>query len=258
MHILPGIDDGARNMEEALSMARQYVKVGFRHVLATPHCVPGTKAIPKAELVKKAAALLISELEKASIALKVCTGMEVAMGAGIDQHLVQGQILALAKSNYVLLEPPFSSLPLNWQQVIFEIHSAGYQVLLAHPERCAQLAAEPEINRELINMGVYFQVTWGSFSGLFGTQVKRQAYFLAQQGWVHCLATDSHNDATRGPETAVANMDALRDFFGPENLSLLSLENPTRIMKSKSLINPVPVKAKAHKRWRWPWSRKVL
>ena len=257
LHILPGIDDGARNLGESMAMARQYIKAGFKQVVATPHCVPGTVTMLLPEKVRQTAEEFRGALDTAGIPLEVFTGMEVAMEVDLNNHINEGRILTLADTNYLLLEPPFTGLPLNWQQIIFQIQSAGCQVLLAHPERCAQLAVEPEINRKLIDMGVYFQLTWGSFAGQFGAPVKRQAHFLAQKGWVHCLATDSHNPGARGPESAVRQLDEMTAFFGSDNLALLSLENPARVLNSSSLHNPEPLQRGGKRRKWWSWSRKA-
>ena len=129
--------------------------------------------------------------------LIVAPGMEVALDTGILTLIDQNCLLPLGHSKYVLIEVPFQRLPLGWNQILFALQLRGFQILLAQPERCDHLMKKRAFFDDMIYSGVYLQVEWGSFLGHHGPEVKSQAEYLAQKGYVHCLATDSHNAWSR-------------------------------------------------------------
>ncbi len=134
-HILPGIDDGPKSLDESLEMARIFEQAGYSHVVATPYAVPGTTWMPKPEEIRNRLTVLNEAIAKEGIKLKVLPGMEIALDPHISDLLDQGQVLTIAGTSYVLIEPPFQRLPLGWEQAFFDVLSKGLKVLLAHPER---------------------------------------------------------------------------------------------------------------------------
>ena len=110
--------------------------------------------MPKPEEIQDKLAELNHTITENGIKLKVLPGMEIALDPNISDLLDQGQVQPLAGTSYVLIEPPFQRLPLGWDQAVFNVLSRGFSVLLAHPERCAQLSAKPQLCDELIESGV--------------------------------------------------------------------------------------------------------
>jgi protein-tyrosine phosphatase len=254
-HILPGIDDGAADMDESLAMARIYVDAGVSCVVATPHVIPGTKWKLKPKEICDQVDHLNKCLKEENIPLTVAPGMEVALDTGILTLIDQNCLLPLGNSKYVLIEVPFQRLPLGWNQILFALQLRGFQILLAHPERCDHLMKKRTFFDDMIYSGVYLQVEWGSFLGHHGPEVKSQAEYLAQKGYVHCLATDSHNSRFRhaGHVEDAARVVELQ--VGRENLELLGRKNPARVLKDVPLEAMVdyesPAGAKRKKRWRF-------
>lgn len=234
-HILPGIDDGARNLEECLEMARIYAACGFRQVVVTPHAATDSLGQDLARSITLQVDNLNAILQAQEIDLALKTGMEIALTPEVPDFLDQGLLLPLAQSRYVLIEPPFENLPINWEQIFFNIVSRGYRILLAHPERCAQLARKPGMFDRLIETGVHLQVTWGSFVGLHGRGPLRTARYLARKGYIHCLATDSHDTGRRSAGPVLQASRKVAELIGRENLSLLAIENPARVIADQSL-----------------------
>ena len=144
---------------------------------------------------------------------------------------------ALAGTSYVLIEPPFQLLPLGWDQVFFDVLSKGLKVLLAHPERCAQLAAKPQLCDKLIESDVYFQVNWDSFLGHHGRTTQKMAIYLANRGYIHCLATDSHDSAHRNASQVQIAAAKIEELIGLRNLQIIARENPVRVMRNEALIS---------------------
>jgi len=254
-HILPGIDDGPKTLNESLEMARIFEKAGYTHVVATPHTVPGTAWMPKPEEIRNQLSELNQAIKKAGIKLKVLPGMEIALDPNISDLLDHGLVQPLAGTSYVLVEPPFQRLPLGWDQATFNVLSRGYSVLLAHPERCAQLSAKPQLCDKLIESGVYFQVNWDSFLGHHGRNTQKMAIYLAGKAYIHCLATDSHDANSRNAIQVQRTAETIEELVGTRNLQLISKENPIRVLRNEKLKSMesqdvrVPVKKK--RRWRF-------
>jgi protein-tyrosine phosphatase len=234
-HILPGIDDGPKTLKESLEMARIFEQAGYSHVVATPHAVPGTTWMPKPGEIRDLLAEIKHAIAKEGTRLNVLPGMEIALDPQIPALIANSRVQTLAGTSYVLIEPPFQRLPLGWEHVIFDVLSKGFAVLLAHPERCAQLTAKPHLCDQLIESGVYFQVNWDSFLGHHGRTTQKMALYLATKGFIHCLATDSHDAKSRNAIQVQRAAETIEELIGPRNLQLISRENPTRVLRDEAL-----------------------
>jgi protein-tyrosine phosphatase len=252
-HILPGLDDGAENMDQSLEMARIYARAGYKQVVATPHWIQGTSWVPTPGYIKTLVDELNSEIKKEGINLTTYPGMEIALDPKIPDLLDDGAILTLNRGSYVLIEPPFQRLPLGWEQILFNVSSRNKTVLLAHAERCAQLAERPALLGDLLAAGIYLQVNWDSFLGLLGRDVAEMACELALRGTIHCLATDAHDVDHRNAGNVQRAAAAVEKLVGLQNLRLLDQENPKRVFRGEplKLMDMRAIKGKPNKRRIW-------
>ena len=247
-HILHAIDDGPETIEESVHTAAALVKTGYGLVVATPHMIPGTAWMPPVSRVKSRVRQVNEAIRLAALELEILTGMEIALDPLIPNLLDDGRLLALGNSSCLLVEPPFQQLPPDWRQLVFSILAKGYNILLAHPERCPQLSANPKWIEELIQSGVYLQINWGSFFGHYGSPAKRAAILWARNGWIHCLATDSHHPGGRhfaGMRRAAIKLDKM---IGKANLRQLTRDNPQRLLRDQSL-HPMVVSGRTKQHW---------
>ena len=239
-HILHAIDDGAETAAESMQMARTYAQSGYRTVAATPHMVPGTLWMPSIDRIRTRVAALNQTIKENGLGLEIVTGMEIALDPQIPDLLDDHRLLPLGHSSCLLIEPSFQQLPPGWEQVIFSILAKGYSILLAHPERCLQLAASPDLIERLIGSGVYLQVNWGSFLGQYGRAAARKARLMAGSGQIHCLATDSHHPGWHDPAGMQAATAKLRALIGHENLQRITTDNPLRVLNGE-VLQPMTV-----------------
>lgn len=254
-HILPQVDDGASDMEESVALAKMYVKAGFTHVTATPHCLPGTPTTPDPQLILDKIDLLNGVLKEKEIKLTILQGMEIGIDPELIPLLKQDRILSLGGSKTLLLETPFQRLPQGWERLITELKTAGYRVLMGHPERSAQLIQHPEICRQFVDLGLYLQVTWDSFLGNNGPGPKSLAGKLILNGHAHVMATDSHHVHARNPGNVSRGCKRLARLIGDEKVDLLCRENPQRILKN---LEPIAIQPNARlksKQKRFKWRR---
>jgi len=197
-HILPGIDDGAGSWEESLEMARISLEAGVKTIVATPHYSPETNPAAIIELVKQ----LNCRLRECDLGIDVIPGMEAYLDPDLPQLLRDGRVLTIG--NYLLMELPFSSLPLYTDDVLFQVMMTGYRVILAHPERNNEVMQNPGLVYEWVSRGILVQVNSGSLLGKFGSTVQRTASALFKANLVHFLGSDAHSPLRRRPDMGEA------------------------------------------------------
>jgi protein-tyrosine phosphatase len=234
-HILFKIDDGPDTLSGCLEMASLLSKCGYRHVVATPHTVPGTTWVPSTDSIKDHIAKINRALKAWGLDLKILPGMEISFDPQLLDLLNDKKLFTLGGkiSSCLLIEAPFHRFPLGWEKLVFEIISHNYIILLAHPERCAQVAQNTQFIDHLINAGVYIQVNWGSFLGEYGQMAKRTARRLAERGQIHSLATDAHNPQDCQFALLRDAADNVQQLIGSKNLVRIARENPLRILQGK-------------------------
>lgn len=191
-HILPGIDDGAKDEQEAILMARAAVEEGITAIIATPHHANGRYDNPGHEIKNRIHAFNLM-LKDHGISLKVQPGQEVRIHQGLLEALEQGQTITLSESKYLLLELPSSFVPPYTEEMIHELRVLGITPIIAHPERNAELAASPSILMRLLERGALTQLTSHSVDGLFGRKLQKLCLEWCRQGMVHLISSDAHN-----------------------------------------------------------------
>src|SRR4029079_17858109 len=197
-HILPGIDDGARDLETSLAMARAFVADGVSIVACTPHILPGLYHNSGPQ-IRHATALLQHSLNERGIPLRLATGADNHIIPEFVSELRAGKLLSLADSRYVLVEPPHHVAPPRLEEMFFSLVTANYVPILTHPERLTWINSAYQSIERLNAAGVWFQVTAGSLAGDFGRNARYWAERLLDEGKVHLLATDAHDLKSRPP-----------------------------------------------------------
>lgn len=233
-HLLHSLDDGPQTAEESLQMAHMLEKAGYRKVVATPHMMPGTAWMPSVDQIRSQVSELNRAVRKDGLGLDILAGMEITIGPQILDLIDEGRLLPLGDSDCLLIEPWHQQLPPGWEQLVFSILAKGYRILLAHPERCLQLAADPELIQRLVGMGIYLQADWGSYLGRYGRMAARTARLMAANGWIHCLATDGHRPAGFDPTEMRAAANKMVKLIGQANLKRITTDNPLRLLNGKT------------------------
>ena len=141
-HLLPGLDDGPRDMDEALDLCRQAVEDGVGKACACPHAFRTYR--PKPERILASLNELRDALRAEGIPLEVGPGMEYPLVPELSGLIAAGEVLTLAGSRYLAVELPLGSLPPNPEEVLFRVALAGLVPVVVHPERNSGIAAKPE------------------------------------------------------------------------------------------------------------------
>jgi len=234
-HLLPGIDDGARDMAEALDMARAHVADGTRCVVATPHIYPGVFD-NTAQRIAAVHATFVAALNAAGIPLTVQWAAEVRASGEVLDMLAQGQLPLLGQDGpwrHLLLELPDGQVPLGTDKLVAQLLRAHVKPVIAHPERNRGVMADINKIRPLVEQGCLLQVTAGSLLGEFGSAALRTAQSLIDQGWVQAIASDAHRTTGRVPRIKPARA-WLSLHYGEKAAQALTLKGPARICQPKA------------------------
>jgi len=197
-HLLPGIDDGAPDLETSLEMARIAVAEGIGTVACTPHIYPGLYENNGPDILRRVASLQ-SELEGAGIPLTLVAGCDAHLTPTMVAELDSGHIPTLAGSRYFLFEPPHHVAPPRLEETVRATMAGGYLPIVTHPERLSWIESHYETMKRLAAAGAWMQLTSGSVTGRFGKRAQYWSERMLDEGLVHLLATDAHNLRNRKP-----------------------------------------------------------
>jgi len=205
-HILPGIDDGAANPEEAINLLKGFGELGISRFIATPHIMtnlyPNTRATIQASLQVLENALLEEGIKNISI--------EVAAEHMIDDDFIgkisNAEELSI-RDNYLLVEMSYLQPPLNFQEAIIKVASKGYYPVLAHPERYMFLHRRLHKYKQYKERGILLQLNLLSLGDYYGKEVQKIAFKLLDDGLIDFIASDIHNER---------QLDTLKELRIPE------------------------------------------
>lgn len=192
-HLLPGIDDGVNDLEQAIYIIKQMYELGYRKLITTPHIMndffPNNPRIIKEKLKE-----LREELKFLEIPVKV----EAAAEYYLDDYLLymldrEDELLPFG-DDYFLFETSFINEPIYLREILFRVTALGLKPVLAHPERYLYLQNNPDLVEELVDRGVFLQVNILSLSGYYSAEAKKMAEKLIDKQWVHFLGSDCHNE----------------------------------------------------------------
>jgi len=229
-HILPGIDDGARSVEESLAMAEMAIADGITHVVATPHA--------SAEY-----SFDFARVRAARDDLQSRLGDRLHVATGCDFHLNPENLAALRASpaqfcvnqkDYLLVEFNEFSIPPAIDQALHHLQLAGLRPIITHPERNGILRAQPERLRRWVRVGCYGQITAGSLLGAFGSGAKNDSMTWIAEGLIHFVSSDAHNTTSR-PLRLHPAFDFVRSQFGEETGKALFVDNPLAAFEGRRL-----------------------
>jgi protein-tyrosine phosphatase len=195
-HILPGLDDGARDLDDALEIARAAVADGITTIAATPHVredYPTT-----ADAMEIGVRQLRAALEREGIELELLPGGEVSLEQ-LDRlsHDELRRFGLGGNPRYLLIETPYLDLPLPFGEIVARVRSFGMRAVIAHPERNRTIQADLAKVAGLVDAGALIQVTAASIDGRLGSSTRACARKLVDAGLVHMVGSDAHTAGIR-------------------------------------------------------------
>ena len=231
-HFLPGIDDGAQSIADAMALAKKAYDSGITHVVCTPHIHEGYFD-NDIDIIESTHEIFKSALRREGIPLKSHFAAEVRINPNIVALANNKRLpyLGYYDGNPVLLlELPHSHIPPGTEQLIAWLKSQSIIPMIAHPERNRDILANYNKAAWLRGKGVLFQLTAGAITGTFGERVKSCVFNMLDDGFADIIATDSHNLHKRPPELAGA-YSLIAEKFGRASAEDLCVNNPFEIAR---------------------------
>lgn len=230
-HILPGVDDGARDFDSAIAAVKWLVRQGVTDIIATPHYVVESEYVSPVSANSKLLDELQGRLDKEGVLVNLYLGNEIYINEKIAELVAAGEITGLASSRYLLVELPLSGEYMNYEGYLQELINAGFIVVLAHPERYESFQDDYQLVRNLDEIGVMFQCNLRSFLGFYGVEAERLVHKLAREKMIFVLASDTHRAGRE--EYLVQARGKLSRFYNEREISQLLEVNPRRILFDK-------------------------
>ncbi|WP_418790828.1 tyrosine-protein phosphatase [Phosphitispora sp. TUW77] len=198
-HILPGLDDGASDMETALEMARMAVFDGITRMVATPHYLEGVYENDRDTILARTGEFQ-GILNSKGILLELIPGCEAYLSPNIPELLAKGKLITINDNGkYLLVELPMETIPEYTEDVLLELKGMGVTPIIAHPERNLEICRRTELALNLVQKGCLLQLNAGSFTGLYGDNIKKTACFMANNSLIHLIGSDAHSCGGRSP-----------------------------------------------------------
>ncbi len=239
-HLVPGVDDGARTLEDALESVGRMAGVGIRTILTTPHFDASLLSGPEGEAriveVESAFERLVEAAADRYPEVRLLRGFEIMLDEPAPD--LSDPRVRLAGTSSVLVEWPSMEVPPGTPEVLARLRSRGWRPVVAHPERYRTVGDIVELARTWRAEGAVLQVNHGSLTGGYGPRAERGAWSLLEAGLVDCLASDHHSrpHLALQLDEVVERLDALD---ASEQVKMLVRTNPLRILDD---MDPLPVR----------------
>ena len=241
-HILPGLDDGAQTIDNALEMARIAQEDGIEKIVATPHLFRNNFTPQNLRIIEEKRAELVEALDKHNIDIEIFAGAEVHISHNlIDEIRENRAYLVIHESSYMFVEFPSDHVFQGVKNLFFELMSEGITPIIAHPERNSVFRRNPVMLYDLVQTGAFCQVNSGSITGIYSLRSQDAVNQFLSLGLVHFIASDCHNTESIPPKLSSA-VEKAAEVIGEKNASALVIDNPQAVLDNKELpyfTNPV-------------------
>lgn len=233
-HILPGVDDGAFDMECAVEMASLAFESGVEIIVATPHSSAyGNQNLWGPEL-KKAIIDFRQRLKEEKIRVLIIPGMEIFASSSVPQLLKEKKLIGLNGSRYPLIEFEFENYAAQATEILEEIIQQGMRPVIAHPERYLYVQEDPTLLNLWVDMGCLLQINKGSLLGRFGYEEQMLALELVRRGFAFVVASDAHSSSIR--TTWMSDVkELLKEEFSSSAAQALLEDNPLKLLKNQEI-----------------------
>ncbi|MEN2280630.1 CpsB/CapC family capsule biosynthesis tyrosine phosphatase [Algoriphagus sp. SE2] len=191
-HLIPGIDDGSKTMEESLELIKRLSGYGLRKLITTPH-VMSEYYRNTPEIINMGLSDLREAVKREGIEIEIEAAAEYYLDEIFLEKIKSGEELLSFGQKHVLVETGFINKPQMLLETFFQLEMAGYKPIFAHPERYQYLIGDKKLLEELIDRQVCFQMNLLSLTGFYSKQVKEFAEMLLERNVIKFFGTDCHN-----------------------------------------------------------------
>jgi protein-tyrosine phosphatase len=195
-HFIPGIDDGAKTMEDSIRMLSEMYQLGYKKVITTPHIMSDYfKNTP--EIIFDGLEKVRTALNAANIPIQIEAAAEYYLDFDFERKLTEEKILTFG-DKYVLFEISYLNPPDNLFPIVFKMQTLGYKPVLAHPERYNYFHTDFSVYESFIEKGILLQLNINSLTGYYSDSTKKIAEQLINKNMISFLGTDCHHEGHIG------------------------------------------------------------
>ena len=227
-HLLYGIDDGSKSIEDSVKIIREMSKIGYTDIILTPHYISHSKYNSPRDKNLILLENLRNALGENGIDINLYLGNEIYINHHIGDLLDNGKISSLNGSKYLLIELPMNG-EYDYMDVFEDLIYDGYKVILAHPERYHAFQKDFDKIYDLEEIGVYFQCNIESILGSYGKGAIKMVKRMYKEKKVSFLATDIHHKKRDYGKFDKAKKK-IRKFLSSSEMEELLVENPSKII----------------------------
>lgn len=214
-HLLPGIDDGVKTIEESLEVIKGLNNLGYNKLITTPHIMSDYyKNTP--EIIRSKLAEVKQAVESSGIHVEIEAAAEYYLDESFYEMIINDKELLTFGDKYILFETSFTVEPLLLKEVIFKLSSAGYKPVFAHPERYLYLQENTQLLEDLIDQQLLFQLNLLSLTGYYSKPVQKMANNLLKRNAISFIGTDCHN---------MYHVNELKTALNAKNIHKINLQN---------------------------------
>jgi protein-tyrosine phosphatase len=191
-HLIPGIDDGVKTIEESINLIKEFKHLGFNRIITSPHIMTDGYNNSSSDILK-GRDIVLDAIKREDIDISFDAIAEYYLDETIFQKIIDRDLLTVG-DNFVLVELSYYNKSHSVNKYFFELRSAGYKVILAHPERYPYFHSEDlDSYHEMADSGIFLQLNLSSITGVYGKNVVRISEKLIDAGLIKFVGTDLHN-----------------------------------------------------------------
>lgn len=229
-HVLYGIDDGAKTLDESLSILKKMSELGYTKVIATPHYIENTEYVADNKKKKDILEEIKRELKSLNIPIELYLGNEIFIDDDLLSKMLSQEIYTLNNTNYILLELPRLEKCEYALDLIYELIRRGVKVVLAHPERYVAFQKDYSLIEDYLEMGVLLQGNVESLAGKHGGEAKKLFIKLLKRREYFAIASDIHHESSAFFDTFETLKKKMIHYTDKNYIDDLFTNNPQMIL----------------------------
>lgn len=190
-HLVPGIDDGSKSLEESISLIRALKDLGYKKLITTPH-IMADRYKNNPEIIHSGLEKLRQAIKDQKIDIEIDAAAEYLIDDLFLEKMKSGNLLTMG-NNFILVELSYFTEPPNLNNVFFELQTNRFNIILAHPERYTYWHNKPKKYQDLYDRGIFLQLNINSLTGWYSKESMRVAHKLIDDRLIKFLGSDTHN-----------------------------------------------------------------
>ncbi|MEG6585044.1 tyrosine-protein phosphatase [Dendrosporobacter sp. 1207_IL3150] len=234
IHIIPEIDDGAKDLETTIAMLKIAAQNGTTKIVATPHVIEGNW-LPDWDTILAGCKKVKNAADELGIKMDIYPGGEVAMHMDILEHIKGPGPYCINGGRYLLVELPAAEVPDYAEDFFFILQTRGITPIIAHPERHPILAKDPNKLADWINKGILTQMNFSSLIGKMGERAMKTAELFIANNMIYIAGSDAHSTRTRNPDMT-QGISRLQSLIGSERTNNIINVNPKAIVDNQDVF----------------------